>query len=305
MNWRILLFGLALIAFGVAQADSIVLKNGAVIRGTVQNVDEDPFYLKFSSGRISFYHREVIEIRIDGHESDESSWTIPKDTRASIGDPVEFSSDEESVHPVVPLNDEQQRLFRRLMVRLHDMNNEDEDSGFGVERQKLVRSLAGIGPNVAPHLENEMKEGNPESYRYLLIALAKVAPARGAKHAEDAALTHSDSTVRVTAVSLLAKRNPDKHCDTLREAYNDTQAPVRLSAIQGLARCKTSDVASVFIDALMDDPMPAVRVAARTALETTTGQRFETDAEWLEWYSMSANTSEEHANLAASLDEAP
>lgn len=292
----VLAFGLAFAAFGAAHADTIVLKNGGEIKGTVLNPDEDPFYLKLPSGRISFYHREVKEIRFDGNKFDASSWTIPKDKRAGTSDSFE-ASDEDDLSSEVPMDDEQLRRVRRVLEELNELNNEDEDSGFGEERQNVVRSLARIGPGVAPYLETEMDKGNPENYRYLLIALARVNPARGAKHAQEVALTHRDPDVRHTAVSLLAKRNPDRHSDTLREACNDTQGPVRLAAIQGLARCTDDELASLFVNVLMDDPLPRVRDAARTALETTTGRQFKTDEEWLEWYSASLDSVEEHARL--------
>lgn len=262
---------------GLASGDTIKLKSGAVFHGRVQTVDDDWFYLKIPNGKISFTYDEVEEIIEDTEGFESRSWKIKKTGTPALGG----SASPE--HAEGDLSSEEMGRYARIMASLEEANETGMYEGLNSERRAIIGALGEFGPRAAPYLEQSLRNASQESMPYVLRALVAAAPERGAQTAQEMSQSHPSSSVRATALALLAEKDADAYRDTFVLSLQDEQGGVRLAAAQGLGASKDPEVVPSLIEAL-EDPVASVRDAASVSLRTVTGEALDGPDAWTEWY---------------------
>ncbi len=260
----------------VGTADTIVLKNGSKLSGTVFNYGQDPFLLKLENGTVSFGHDEVTEVIFDDASSEANKNAVSR----IRGDGAKTAASEEETEE--PLDEKQLGHYHFLMESLEKKNDEDEDWGYTDERQRIVKSLSQIGPQVAPYLERELKTGNSDNAEYVLRALMAAAPKRGSATAVKLATCAKSGDVRLAALSLLGAEDVEKYKSVIALGMQDKLGNVRAESIRLVSGTKDFDVAGL-VDYL-SDPVRSIRKAAQESLAATTGQSLKTAEEWSAWF---------------------
>jgi len=276
MQFRGIFFSILIMALSSsAFTDTIVLKNGKKLNGKVIQYDQDPFYLKMSAGKMSFSHKEVKEVLFD-QTTFESNKFAQTGTRTS------------STVVAEPFTQEEILRFQRLMDSLEYVNNEEEESGYNEERQKIVASLARMGKNAGPYLVDELEKGNPQNVQYVLRALVGASRNLGLQKAVQLSENARSGEVRITALALLGEANVRRYADVIERGLNDPQGLVRAEALRQLGTIPGVDKAQKMVS-FLEDKSSAVRIAAWNSLNQITGESFETAPKWNDWFN-SQNT---------------
>ncbi len=242
------------------------------VSGQIVDAEQDPIVLKIPNGKIAYNHSEVAEIIFDTVEFQDPS--IAGDSAATPEMPAAAPNE---------LSEEDTAKVLQYLEELDKANDEEEDTGFNEERQRLVAELGGIGPGAAPLIEQALQEGNPESAPYCLAGLMMANPARGTRVATQTVEIHGSGSVRKMAVDLLAWKDPQAHAATLTRAAQDPQGHVRLAALNGLREAASPSAVHTLATALNDE-VPQNRGTAILGLGEIAGRPFATLEEAATWY---------------------
>ncbi len=254
----------------VSAADTITLKSGAKLDGTVLEYNDEMFYLKVDGGKISFTYSEVVDIQKNSRQYAPKKYVRKPPPGKSEG-------------ALEPLSAKDLQAYSRLLRSLDSHTNEEEDSGFNDERKALIRGIVKLGPPVSPYLKIELANGNTLNRPYLADALVRTCPDADIKSLTPLALTDPDDTVRELTLKAMMEVNPEKFSDVFTKACHDTIATVRIAAVEGLGLLDDQKAISTLMQSL-DDDIPNVQMAAVGALQKATGLRIDSVGEWQEWY---------------------
>ena len=257
-------------------ADTIVLKNGNKLSGTIHDFDQEPFYLELPYGKISFSHKEIIDAQFDDANFKQDSLAVKKLMNAA-------SKKKDHKEKLPPLSAAQLKKYKKLLYALEEQNNEDEDWGYTPERKKIVQGFIKLGPNVSPYLEKELNKGHADNAEYLLRALVGASQKRGAKTTSELVSSAKYSKVRIAAITVLGDTNAELYQAEIALGLEDKLASVRIESLRNLALVKNVSNAKIMVKYL-SDPVRNVRTVAQHSLEEVTGLSLNSDEEWNAWF---------------------
>jgi hypothetical protein len=260
-----------------AIADELVLVNGRIATGIVENPDGDPIYLKSPNGRMAYSKSEISTIHF-------GAVTSPVDVEAE----PDAKTPDDDVR-VDGLDDEAVDRIKRLLNSLNSDLDEEEEVGLAEERERIVEMIVAYGEPASQILADKLDSAQAQNAPYMLSALAQVNPKRASSLATRVMSEESSSSMREAAITTLADIDSKANVQAFRNALADPQGGVRAAAVTALGNTRNKAEAESLIP-LVNDPSPLVRRRAMKALEHCVGEKHKTPEDWTAWWDTSQAT---------------
>ncbi len=279
-----LIFGLAT----PAEGDTVMLKSGVRINGTIVHQDDDTVRIRIGDREQTYPATKIAVLEENDHTGklDPAELIRRGEQRAA------------ELFRETGLTADQRREVKELMYELQSTDSDIHDNA----KRSLVKFhkkvplhkyfawwLPGLSPRFVPGV---------------LEIMGEIAPDRAAQVAASH-VTDADATSRAMALTVLAKTAGLEKLDIIARGAVDPESEVRIAASRALGQMKAREATPLLIENV-DAPDPHLVNVARAALRHTwsTDTRpidFETKADWQSFWDQKKSTVESPLTQVAML----